>query len=307
MTDEISAEPFAAKKFIEVKGRRMAYIDEGEGDAIVFQHGNPTSSYLWRNIMPHLRSFGRLIACDLIGMGDSEKLTPSGPDRYHYEEQREYLHGLWEKLDLGDKVVLVLHDWGSVLGFDWAQRNPGRVQGVAYMEAIVAPMVWADWSGGARNEGARGVFQGFRSPAGEEMVLAKNIFVERVLPGSIIRTLGAAEMAEYRRPFTSPGEDRRPTLSWPRNIPIEGAPENVVSTVERYSAFLAASEIPKLFVSAEPGAILTGRLKDLCRTWPNQSEVTVPGVHFIQEDSPHEIGRAVAGFVKRLRPGIKFS
>jgi haloalkane dehalogenase len=296
MTDEISAEPFATKKFIEVKGRRMAYIDEGDGDAIVFQHGNPTSSYLWRNIMPHLRGLGRLIACDLIGMGDSEKLTPSGPDRYHYEEQREYLHGLWEQLGLGDKVVLVLHDWGSALGFDWAQRNPGRVQGIAYMEAIVAPMVWADWS-----EGARGVFQGFRSPAGERMVLEQNVFVERVLPGSIVRALGAAEMAEYRRPFTSPGEDRRPTLTWPRNIPIEGVPENVVSTVERYSSFLAASEIPKLFVAAEPGAILTGRLKEYCRTLPNQSEVTVQGVHFIQEDSPHEIGRAVAAFVKGLR------
>jgi haloalkane dehalogenase len=306
MTDEISVEPFAAKKFLEVKGRRMAYIDEGERDAIVFQHGNPTSSYLWRNVMPHLRGLGRLVACDLIGMGDSEKLTPSGPDRYHYEEQREYLHGLWEKLDLGDKVVLVLHDWGSALGFDWAQRNPGRVQGIAYMEAIVAPMVWADW-----NEGAREVFQGFRSPAGERTVLEQNIFVEMVLPSLIIRTVSAAEMDEYRRPFTSPGEDRRPTLSWPRNIPIEGVPENVVSIAERYSAFLATSEIPKLFVAAkpgailvdaEPGAILRGRLKDLCRNWPNQSEVTVPGIHFVQEESPHEIGRAVAAFVKGLRP-----
>ena len=298
MTGEISSEPFAAKQFVEVKGRRMAYIDEGEGDAIVFQHGNPTSSYLWRNIMPHLRGLGRLVACDLIGMGDSEKLSPSGPDRYHYEEQRAYLHALWETLDLGDKVVLVLHDWGSALGFDWAQRNPGRVQGIAYMEAIVAPMVWDDWGEAGRG----GVFQGFRSPAGEGMVLEKNIFVERVLPGSIMRTLSAAEMDEYRRPFASPGEDRRPTLSWPRNIPIEGVPENVVSTVERYSAFLAASEIPKLFVAAEPGAILTRRLKHLCRSWPNQSEVTVPGIHFIQEDSPHEIGRAVEAFVKGLRP-----
>ena len=296
MPDEISVEPFAAKKFLDVNGRRMAYIDEGAGDAIVFQHGNPTSSYLWRNIMPHLRGLGRLVACDLIGMGDSEKLTPSGPDRYHYEEQREYLHALWEALDLGNKVILVLHDWGSALGFDWTQRNPGRVQGIAYMEAIVAPMVWADW-----NEGRRGVFQGFRSAAGEQMVLEQNIFVERMLPGSIIRALSAAEMTEYRRPFTSTGEDRRPTLSWPRNIPIEGVPENVVSIVEGYSAFLAASEIPKLFVAAEPGVILTGRLRDLCRSWPNQSEVTVPGRHFIQEDSPHEIGRAVAAFVKGLR------
>jgi haloalkane dehalogenase len=296
MTAEISAEPFAAKRFIEVMGRKMAYIDEGEGDAIVFQHGNPTSSYLWRNVMPHLRGLGRLVACDLVGMGDSEKLTPSGPDRYHYEEQRDYLHALWEALDLGENVVLVLHDWGSVLGFDWARRHPDRVQAIAYMEAIVAPMVWSDWQ-----EGARGVFQGFRSPAGESMVLDRNIFVEKVLPGSVERKLGEREMAEYRRPFANPGEDRRPTLSWPRNIPVEGVPEAVTSIVEANSAFMAVSEIPKLFVNAEPGAVLTGRLRDMCRAWPRQREVTVQGVHFIQEDSPHEIGVAVAAFVKELR------
>ena len=219
----LSPKPYAAKTFADVDGRRMAYIDDGAGEAIVFQHGNPTSSYLWRNVMPHCAGLGRLVACDLIGMGDSDKLSPSGPDRYGYAEQRHYLFALWDKLALGDKVVLVLHDWGSALGFEWARRNASRVAGLVYMEAIVAPLPWADWP-----DNARRAFQGFRSPAGEDMILDKNMFVERVLPGSILRKLAEEEMAEYRRPFASPGEDRRPTLSWPRQIPIDGEPADVV-------------------------------------------------------------------------------
>jgi haloalkane dehalogenase len=292
----ISVEPYAAKTFAEVNGSRMAYIDAGAGPAIVFQHGNPTSSYLWRNIMPHCEGLGRLVACDLIGMGDSDKLAPSGPDRYGYAEQRDHLFALWDGLALGSGIVLVLHDWGSALGFEWARRNPDRVAGIAYMEALVAPVTWADWP-----ENARRVFQNFRSPAGEEMVLEKNVFVERVLPGSILRKLGDAEMAEYRRPFATPGEGRRPTLSWPRQIPIEGEPADVVAVVADYSAWLAASDIPKLFINADPGSILVGRQRELCRAWPNQTEVTVKGSHFIQEDSPDEIGRALAAFVRRLR------
>lgn len=292
----LSPKPFAEKKFIEVNGKRMAYIDEGEGDAIVFQHGNPTSSYLWRNIMPHCKGLGRLVACDLIGMGDSEKLQPSGRDRYSYSEQREFLYALWDELDLGDKVVFVIHDWGSALGFEWTQRHPERVQGIAYMEAIVTPITWDDWP-----ENARRVFQGFRSEAGEEMVLTKNVFVEGVLPSAVMRKLTDEEMAEYRRPFANPGEDRRPTLSWPRQIPIEGRPADVVKVVENYSRFLAQSDIPKLFVNTDPGSILVGRQREICRAWPNQSEVTVKGFHFVQEDSPDEIGKAVADFVKRIR------
>jgi len=292
----ISAKPFAEKKFIQIKGRRMAYIDEGEGDPIVFQHGNPTSSYLWRNVMPHCNGLGRLIACDLIGMGDSEKLDPSGPDRYTYEEQRSFLHALWEELDLGSKVVLVLHDWGSALGFDWANRNRDRVQGIAYMEAIVMPLAWDDFP-----EFARDVFRGFRSPAGEGMVLTNNVFVENVLPGSVMRPLSEAEMAHYRKPFLKPGEDRRPTLTWPRQIPLDGEPADVVKTVAAYAEWLAQSPVPKLFVNAEPGAITAGRARDFCRTWPHQTEVTVKGIHFVQEDSPDEIGAAVADFVRRLR------
>ena len=292
----IGSEPYAQLKYHEIAGRRMAYIDEGQGDAIVFQHGNPTSSYLWRNVMPSLEGLGRLVACDLIGMGASDKLSPSGPDRYNYAEQREFLFALWDALDLGDRVVLVLHDWGSALGLDWANQHRDRVQGIAYMEAIVTPMTWDDF-----HPSVRGVFQGFRSPEGERMVLEQNVFVEGVLPGAIRRRLSDEEMNYYRRPFVDPGEDRRPTLSWPRNIPIDGEPAEVVALVNEYRGWLEESDVPKLFVNAEPGANLTGRIREYVRSWPNQAEITVPGVHFIQEDSPHEIGSAVAQFVRRLR------
>ncbi|MFE4831240.1 haloalkane dehalogenase [Streptomyces sp. NPDC056672] len=291
-----SGRPYAQKKFAEVNGVRMAYVDEGEGDPIVFQHGNPTSSYLWRNVMPHLEGLGRLIACDLAGMGDSGRLTPSGPDRYSYQEQRQYLFGLWDHLNLGDDVVFVLHDWGSALGFDWAYQHQDRVAGIAYMEAIVAPMSWDDWP-----DNARRTFQGFRSPAGESMVLTDNLFVEKVLPTAILRELAEDEMATYRAPYLTPGESRRPTLSWPRQLPIDGEPAEVVRTVEDYGRWLSASGVPKLFINADPGAILTGRQREFCRTWPHQTEVTVPGRHFVQEDSPDLIGAALAEFVQGVR------
>jgi len=291
----ISAAPFRPKKFAAVKGKRMAYMEDGRGDAIVFQHGNPTSSYLWRNVMPHCLGLGRLIACDLIGMGSSDKLENSDPTRYTYAEQRDYLFALWDQLALGDRIVLVIHDWGSVLGFDWTRRNPQRVAGIVYMEAIVTPLTWADWP-----ENARRAFQGFRSDKGEEMILTNNMFVERVLPSSVIRNLNDDEMAVYRKPFANAGEDRRPTLTWPRMIPIEGKPADVVETVEEYSAWLSASDVPKLFINAEPGSILTGRQREICRRWSNQAEITVKGLHFLQEDSPDEIGRAVADFVRRV-------
>ena len=274
----------------------MSYIDEGEGDAIVFQHGNPTSSYLWRNVMPHLEGQGRLIACDLIGMGDSEKLTNSGPRSYNYFEHRDFLFALLEKLNIGKQVVFVIHDWGSALGFDWSFQNQDRIQGVAYMEGIVKPVTWDEWP-----ENAIKVFQGFRSEAGESMVLDKNIFVERVLPSSIMRELTEEEMNEYRRPFLNSGEDRRPTLSWPRQIPIQGEPKEVVEVVENYSNWLSSSDLPKLFINADPGSILTGKQREFCRSWPNQDEVTVKGTHFMQEDSPDEIGKAVSRFVSKLR------
>ena len=291
-----STKPYANKKTKVINNKTMSYIDEGEGDAIVFQHGNPTSSYLWRNIMPHLEGQGRLIACDLIGMGDSEKLTNSGPDSYNYFEHRDFLFALFEELNIGKKVVFVIHDWGSALGFDWSFQNQDRIQGIAYMEGIVKPVTWDEWP-----ENATKVFQGFRSEAGESMVLDKNIFVERVLPSSIMRELSEEEMDEYRRPFLNPGEDRRPTLSWPRQIPIQGEPKDVVEVVENYSNWLSSSDLPKLFINADPGSILTGKQREFCRSWPNQEEVTVKGTHFMQEDSPNEIGKAVSRFVSKLR------
>ena len=276
------------KKFIDVQGKRMAYVEMGRGDPIVFQHGNPTSSYLWRNIMPHLADLGRCIAVDLIGMGDSEKLDNPGPESYRFVEHREYLFKAWERLGIRDAVTLVLHDWGSALGFDWARRHPDAVHGIAYMEAIVRPVGWEEWP-----EKAREIFQGFRSAAGEGMVLERNLFIERVLPGSVIRRLTDDEMAVYRRPFERPGEDRRPTLTWPRQIPIEGQPEDVHRIVSEYSDWLQATDVPKLFINAEPGAILTGAQRDFCRSFKNQEEVTVSGLHFVQEDSPEAIGRAI--------------
>jgi haloalkane dehalogenase len=293
------AKPYGQLQYKQINGKQMAYIDEGEGSenwTIVFQHGNPTSSYLWRNVMPHLEGLGRLIACDLIGMGASDKLDDSGPDRYHYAEQRDHLFKLWDALDLGDRVIFVLHDWGSALGFDWANQHRDRVAGIAYMEAVAMPIDWSDFPGPMQK-----VFQGFRSPEGESMVLEQNMFVEAVLPASIRRKLSDEEMDHYREPFRNAGEDRRPTLSWPRNIPIEGEPADVVATVKEYGEWLSHSDVPKLFIKGEPGALIRGRALDFVRTWPNQTEVAVPGVHFIQEDSADEIGAAVASFVRAVR------
>ena len=283
------------KQFIEVQGKSMAYVEMGNGDPIVFQHGNPTSSYLWRNIMPHLADQGRCIAVDLIGMGDSDKLDNPGPDSYRYVEHREYLFAAWQALGVSDRVTLVIHDWGSALGFDWAQQHPDLVSGIAYMEAIVRPVTWDEWP-----EAARAVFQGFRSEAGEAMVLDKNLFVERVLPGSVLRDLTEDEMNVYRRPFLNPGEDRRPTLTWPRQIPIDGEPEEVHDIVAGYSDWICSSNIPKLFINADPGAILVGPQREFCRGWKNQQEVTVKGNHFLQEDSPGEIVNAIAEWRNKL-------
>jgi haloalkane dehalogenase len=284
------------KKYKTIQGKRMAYMEHGEGDPIVFLHGNPTSSYLWRNIMPHMEGQGRLIAPDLIGMGDSEKLSDSGPKSYSYFEQRSYLFELLEALNVKENVTVVLHDWGSGLGFHWAHQHPERIKGIVFMEAIVAPMPnWDEFP-----ENAKGVFQGFRSPAGENMVLEKNLFVEGVLPGAVIRDLTKAEMDEYRRPYLDAGESRRPTLSWPRALPFEGTPKDVVDIVADYGAWLSENNIPKLFINAEPGTILIGSARDLVRLCPNLTEVTVAGLHYIQEDSPHEIGEAISDWLEKI-------
>src|SRR5438552_17320668 len=252
MTD--TSRLFAKKKFTEVKGHRMAYIDEGEGAPIVFQHGNPTSSYLWRNVMPACRGLGRLIACDLIGMGDSDKLYPSGPDRYTYAEQRSFLFALWQKLGVDKDVVFVLHDAGALLGFDCTCQHRERVKGIAYMEALVQPITWADFP-----EDVRSLVQGCRSKDGETLVLEKNLIVENVLPEAILRRLSEDEMAAYRAPFANAGEDRRPTLTWLRQIPIEGETPEVVRVATDCGRWLADSRLPTLCINAEPGAVLTGR------------------------------------------------
>lgn len=281
------------KKFASVLGSQMAYLDEGEGDPIVFLHGNPTSSFLWRFVMPELSGMGRLIAPDLIGMGDSDKLANSGPDSYRFVDHRAHLDALLEQLGVRDNVTLVIHDWGSGLGFDWANRHRAAIAGIAYMEAIVGPVSWSAWP-----EAAKGIFEAMRSPGGESMILEKNIFVERILPASIMRTLSDEEMAVYLAPYTEPGESRRPTLTWPREIPLDGSPADVHDIVVAYSEWLSQSDVPKLFVNADPGSILVGPQRDFCRTWPNQTELTVAGIHFIQEDSGVEIGQAIRSWME---------
>lgn len=272
----------------------MAYVEMGEGNPIVFQHGNPTSSYLWRNIMPALKSYGRCIAIDLIGMGDSDKLIPSGADSYTFLEHRDYLDKALATLDVNDAVTWVVHDWGSALGFDWSNRHRESVQGIAYMEAIVRPLEWSEWP-----EASAQLFQSFRSEAGEKMVLEKNIFVERVLPGSVLHEVSEEDMDVYRRPYQEPGESRRPTLTWPRQIPVGGEPEEVVEIVKSYAEWMSANRLPKLFINADPGAMLTGPPREFCRQWRNQEEVTVPGSHYIQEDSPGEIADALEAWIKK--------
>lgn len=284
-------DPYARRR-VRVAGAEMAYVEAGAGDPVVFLHGNPTSSYLWRNVIPHVEGVGRCLAPDLIGMGDSG-VAPNGS--YRFADHARYLDAWFEALGLTRNVTLVGHDWGSALAFHWAHRHPERVRGIVYTEAIVRPLRWEEWP-----EPARAIFQAMRSPAGEEMVLRKNVFVERILPASVLRRLSEEEMAAYRRPFREPGEGRRPMLAWPREIPLDGEPADVAAIVDAYARWLAASDVPKLFLNADPGSILVGPQRDFCRTWPNQQEVTVRGSHFLQEDSPAEIGRAIAGFVSRL-------
>jgi haloalkane dehalogenase len=276
---------------VRVLDSEMAYVDRGQGAPVVFLHGNPTSSYLWRHVIPEVEPVARCLAPDLIGMGAS---GPAPAGAYRLVDHARYLDAWFDALGLR-QVTLVVHDWGSALGFHWAFRHPDRVRGLAYMEAIVQPLAWDDWP-----ESARKVFQGMRSPAGEEMVLGKNVFVERILPASILRRLSETEMAAYRQPWLGEGERRRPMLTWPREIPIGGEPADVVKIVQDYGRWLAGSVLPKLFVNADPGSILVGAQREFCRRWPNQREVTVRGLHFVQEDSPVEIGRAVADFVRSL-------
>jgi len=287
-----SADPHPRRR-LDAAGVDMAYADVGQGDPVVFLHGNPTSSYLWRNIIPHLTPHARCLAPDLAGMGDSGK-APDGS--YRLADHIRYLDAWFAALGLAQqKVTLVIHDWGSALGFHWAKRHPAAVKGIVYMEALVRPLKLSEW-----NEQARSLFQALRSPAGEDLILQRNIFVERILPGSVLRKLTGAEMEAYRRPFLAPGESRRPMLTWPRQIPFDGEPADVTALVDEYAAWLSQSPVAKLFINAEPGAILIGGQREFCRSWPNQREVTVKGSHFIQEDSPHEIGAAIDSWYHTL-------
>ena len=277
----------------EVLDSEMAYVDTGAGDPMVFLHGNPTSSYLWRNVIPHLTGQARCLAPDLIGMGESGQ---SSNGSYRFVDHARYLEAWFDALGLTERVVLVTHDWGSALGFHWACEHPERVKGIVYMEGMVRPLQWSEWP-----EPSRRIFQAMRGPTGEEIVLQKNVFVERILPASIMRTLTEEEFATYCRPYREPGESRRPTLTWPREIPFDGEPADVAAIVQRYADWLAGStQLPKLFINADPGIILVGAQREFCRAWPNQREVTVKGLHFIQEDSPGEIGQAIAEWYASL-------
>ncbi len=293
MKDEtISARDPYPRRRVRVIDTEIAYVDTGKGDPIVFIHGNPTSSYLWRNIIPHLERAGRCIAPDLVGMGDSGK-APSGS--YRFVDHARYLDAWFEAVVPTGKLTFVVHDWGSALGFHWARRHPDRIKGIAYMEAVVRPLTWEEWP-----EPARPIFKAMRSPAGEEIILQKNVFIDRILPGSVIRKLTDEEMAVYRRPYLQSGESRRPTLTWPREIPIDGEPPDVVEIANLYAQWLSRSPVPKLFINADPGTILVGPQREFCRSWPNQREVTVKGIHFIQEDSPAEIDQAIAEWYASL-------
>jgi haloalkane dehalogenase len=283
------------KKHQQILGLEMAYVDEGQGDPIVFLHGNPNSSYSWRNILPYVQKFGRIIAPDLIGMGNSQKLPASGPDSYTFVEHRRYLDALLEALGVHERVTFVVHDWGSALGFDWSYRHQDAVRGIAYMEAIVKPYIWSEFVGVGRK-----TFEALRSPAGEQMVLEQNSFIEFNLPAGIARTLSEEEMNEYRRPFAEPGEGRRPTLTWPRQLPIEGEPADVTEIVTTYGEWLARTDVPKLYIQGDPGRLQASQ-RAFCSTLPAQSTVIVKGFHNLHEDSPDEIGQAIASWLQPLK------
>ncbi len=294
--DTPSAHDPYPRQRVAVLDSEMAYVDTGQGAPIVFLHGNPTSSYLWRNVLPYVAPLGRCLAPDLIGMGQSGKLHKG---TYRFEDHAQYLDAWFEAVGAEGNVTLVLHDWGSALGFHWYDRFPERVRALVYMEAIVAP-----YTMDMVPKAMRDVFTALRSPAGEAMVLEQNLFIEQLLPGAILRDLSPEEMDAYRAPFLDPGEGRRPMLTWPREVPFGPDPEDVYVVVAHYGRKLKERDTPKLFINADPGLILRGKHRDFCRTWKNQREVTVPGLHFVQEDAPGKIGRAIADFLTNDVPPV---
>ncbi len=283
--------PWATRR-VEVDGVGMAYVETGTGDPIVFLHGNPTSSYLWRNVLPWVDGLGRCVAPDLVGMGSSDALAPGS--HYAFGEHAAMLAKTLHTLGVDERVTLVLHDWGSVLGFDWARRNSERLKGIAYMEAIVTPLRHNAFPDGGE------FLNRVRGPEGERLVLQENVFIEGFLRAGVLRDLEPEEMETYRRPWREAGERRRPMLSWARHVPLDGEPSNMVEVVEANRDWLARSPVPKLLIRADPGQFLAGDALEQCRTWPNQREVAVVGRHFVQEDAPDEIGREIADWFNGL-------
>ena len=283
------------KKYIDVKGKKLAYIDQGKGDAIVFIHGNPASSYLWRNIAPNFIKSHRTIVPDLIGMGDSEKLGGVDNPEYSFNGHYNFLDEFLIKLNLGEKINLVIHDWGCGLGLKFARLHPEIISSITFMEGITVPLKWEQWP-----EAGTKIFKLFRSEVGEELILDKNIFVERILFADPITPMSDKTKEEYLRPFLNPGEDRRPTLTFPRNIPLDGEPNDTYVEINKNAEFHKNSNIPKLFINADPGFLLVGSQRDEVRNWNNLKEVTVKGNHFIQEDSPDEITAHIKDFINNL-------
>jgi haloalkane dehalogenase len=289
----ISTEDISYRKRISVLDSNMAYVDVGEGDPIVFLHGNPTPSYLWRNIIPFVLPFGRCLAPDYVGMGNSGA-APNGS--YRFIDHRRYLDAWFDALQLTKNIILVVHDWGSALGFSWAQRHPEKIKAIVYMEGIVRPFLsWDEWP-----DATREFFKAQRTPVGEDLILQKNLFIEFLLP---LRGISNEAMEVYRRHYRNPGPSRQPMLTWTRELPIEGQPKDVTEIVDSYSRWMASSSIPKLFINGDPAGFLIGAQREFCRTWPNQQEITVKGAHFLQEDSPTEVGEATARFIAKVLAG----
>jgi haloalkane dehalogenase len=289
----ISTEEASYRKHINLLDTNMAYVDVGEGDPIVFLHGNPTPSYLWRNIIPYLLPYGRCLAPDYVGMGNSG-VAPNGS--YRFVDHQRYLDAWFDAMGLNKNVILVVHDWGSALGFHWAHRHPDRVRAIVYMEGIVRPFrSWDEWP-----DATRAFFQAQRTEKGEDLILQKNLFIEYLLP---LRHIPDNAMEVYRRHFRNPGLSRMPMLTWTRELPIAGEPADVVAIVEAYAKWLSTSRIPKLFIDAEPAGFLIGAQREFCRAWPNQQTVLVKGSHFLQEETPKEVGEATAKFISRVLAG----
>ncbi|KAI8271140.1 hypothetical protein K4K58_000015 [Colletotrichum sp. SAR11_239] len=293
---DISAEFPFEKRRVHVLDTNMAYVDTGSspGTATVFIHGNPTSSYLWRNIIPHVSGKSRCIAPDLVGFGDSDKVPGL---EYRVADHQAYLDAFMDAVLPTEKVILVLHDWGSALGLDWARRNENRVGGLALMEFMHPSSSW-DTAPRAMAEH----FRPFREPqVGRELIIDQNVFIERILPGSIVRQLSEEEMEEYRRPFLDPAS-REPVWRFPNEIPIGGQPADVAEMADKYMAWLLKTELPKLFFWVTPGGTIgEEKAAELMEKLRNTRSVYLgPGVHFVQEDHPHAIGREISQWLSAI-------